>query len=84
MVLRFFFLSKKEICDSIEKLGLRLQSKHETVLTKSDFRFDHLCPKLLLCHPIQRSELAQSQLIRNHTIVLQVISFSFSANLTMC
>ncbi|KAK6626085.1 hypothetical protein RUM43_006389 [Polyplax serrata] len=70
-----FKKSKKEICDSIEKLGLRLQSKHETVLTKNDFRFDHLCPKLLLCHPIQRPELAQSPLIRDHTVILQDRAF---------
>ncbi|KAL0272729.1 UNVERIFIED_CONTAM: hypothetical protein PYX00_005590 [Menopon gallinae] len=70
-----FKMSKKQVCEKIESFGLKLQSKHETVLTKNDFRFDHLCPKLLLCHPIQRADLAQSVLVKDHTVILQDRAF---------
>nr|CAD7409242.1 unnamed protein product [Timema poppensis] len=66
--------AREEISRLIERAGLVLSKNHDP-LTPDEYRWDHVCPQFLLCHPGKRGDLAQSDLVRKHCVVLQDRAF---------
>jgi hypothetical protein len=61
----------------VEKAGLCTPKNKK--LNMYNYEFDVFCPKFIKCHPSQRSDLAQSTLVKRHHIVLQVWSMEFKS-----
>lgn len=81
----FFFLeqihrisrSKAEAIESLKKIGF-IESDEtedgEVPLKQCYFKWDKLCPLFLSCIPLDRSQFAQSGLMRKQQFIMQVFA----------
>jgi hypothetical protein len=74
-----------EVTHLLEKAGLKHLESKELKPDVLSYVHDDLCPKFIKYHPTQRSDLAQSTLVRSNHIVLQVsvVTSTSSLHLTM-
>jgi hypothetical protein len=65
--------SMDDVTHLLEKAGLKCLESKELKPNVLSYVHDDLCPKFIKYHPTQRSDLAQSTLVRRNYIVLQVL-----------
>ena len=64
--------STEEVLRLLEKAGLKALVSKRQNLDVLTYKCDDLCPYFIMYHPTQLPDLAQSDLVRAHYIVLQV------------
>jgi hypothetical protein len=68
--------STDDITHILEKAGLKCLEPKEQRPDVLSYVHDDLCPKFVKFHPTQRSDLAQSTLVKRNHIVLQVQAYT--------
>ncbi|XP_069681208.1 putative methyltransferase NSUN7 [Periplaneta americana] len=66
-----FKIDTSQVTSLLEKAGLTPLESIDERLDVLNYMHDDLCPKFIKCHPTQRSDLAQSTLVRRYHIILQ-------------
>jgi hypothetical protein len=72
MIVKSVSCSTDDVTHLLEKAGLKGLGTRERRPDILSYVRDDLCPKFIKFHPTQRSDLAQSSLVRTNQIVLQV------------
>ncbi|KAJ9581286.1 hypothetical protein L9F63_023536, partial [Diploptera punctata] len=77
-----FLIEVEEVKCTVEKAGLSTP-KSDKKIDVYNYEFDTLCPKFIKFHSSQRSDLAQSTLVKRHHIILQDRAFCLGPSI-MC
>jgi hypothetical protein len=64
--------STEEVIRLLEKAGLKAVESKRHNLDVLNYTCDDVCPNFIKYHPTQLPDLAQSDLVRAHYIILQV------------
>ncbi|XP_063232275.1 putative methyltransferase NSUN7, partial [Bacillus rossius redtenbacheri] len=70
-----FLATCEDVGELVERAGLRPSCGRHGCPEECEYRWDHVCPGFLACHPAQRVALAQSELVRQCHVVLQDRAF---------